>query len=636
VVIGLFTAKIIRLRSGPCILSSIEDISDRKRTEVELKFRNLILSTQQEASIDGILVVDVDGRFISSNRRFADMWGVPRSTIETPSDDHVLLAVLEKLADPDEFVAKLTQLHANPAERSHDEVRLKDGRTLDRYSAPMRDAVGKNFGRVWFFRDITARKRGEEEREEIEAQLRMSQRLEAVGKLAGGIAHDFNNLLSVILSYTGFALERVQPGDPLEEDLHEVKKSGERAAGLTRQLLAFSRKQVLQPESISLNHVAEGIEKMLRRILGEDIDFVQRLAPDLGVIHADPGQMEQVLMNLVVNARDAMPEGGKLTIETCNVEIDEEYAARHVAVVPGPYVQLSVTDTGSGMDAQTRSRLFEPFFTTKAKGKGTGLGLSTVYGIVKQSGGNVWVYSELGRGTTFKIFLPRDPSAVAPVVAAPPAVPRRSTGTETILLVEDEEALRRVAKRMLDASGYTVLAAAGGEEAIRIVAQHEGGIQLLLTDVVMAGMGGRTLAHELVKARPELKILYMSGYTDDAIVHHGVLEAGTHFLAKPFTAPDLLRKVREVLDGVASRNVYPSDAAAEPVAAMEQPLDREALKALPVGVVDRLCRALVAARYDEIIELIESIGVPDPLVAPGLRRMADRFEYEAMRALLSR
>ena len=397
--------------------------------------------------------------------------------------------------------------------------------------------------------EIEERKRADAEREKLEEQLRMSQKMEAIGSLAGGVAHDFNNLLSVILGYTGFALDAMPENTPLRADLLEVRKAGERAAALTRQLLAFGRKQVLQPLPLSLNQVATGLEQMLRRILGEDIDLLQTLAPELGLTLADPSQIGQVLMNLVVNARDAMPEGGKLTIGTANVEVDEEYAARHVAVMPGPYVMLAVTDTGCGMDPTTKARLFEPFFTTKEAGKGTGLGLSTVYGIVRQTGGNIWVYSEPGLGTTFKIYLPRVLSATMPTVTEPPALPRRATGTETILVVEDEEALRRVARRILGAAGYTVLAAANGDEALAICAQHVGDIHLILTDVVMPRMSGKMLAQKLAQTRPTLKVLYMSGYTDDAIVHHGVLDAETQFLAKPFTAPDLARKVRVVLDG---------------------------------------------------------------------------------------
>jgi len=397
--------------------------------------------------------------------------------------------------------------------------------------------------------DITERKQAEAEREKLEEQLRASQKMEAIGTLAGGIAHDFNNLLSVILCCTDFAMARVREDDRTREDLLEVKKAGERAVALTRQLLAFSRKQVLQPVVLDLNQIAAGVEKMLRRILGEDIDYVQVLAPDLGKVRADPGQIEQVLMNLVVNARDAMPDGGKLTIETSNVDLDEEYAARHVAVKAGSYVRFAVSDTGCGMDAATQARIFEPFFTTKEQGKGTGLGLSTVYGIVKQSGGNIWVDSEPGHGTTFKIYLPREISAKLTATASKlAAVPTPLTGTETILVVEDEEAIRDIAKRILREAGYTVLTAASPDDALMACKTRPGKIDLLLTDVVMPQMGGRVLAETLVVARPWIKVLYMSGYTDDAIVHHGTLNPGTHFIAKPFSAANLARKVREVLD----------------------------------------------------------------------------------------
>jgi two-component system, cell cycle sensor histidine kinase and response regulator CckA len=345
--------------------------------------------------------------------------------------------------------------------------------------------------------------------------------------------------------------------------------------------------------------------------------------------------MEQVLMNLVVNARDAMPEGGKLTIETCNVEIDEEYAEHHAAVKPGPYVQLAVTDTGCGMDEQTRGKLFDPFFTTKEKGKGTGLGLSTVYGIVKQSGGNIWVYSEPGQGTTFKIHLPRELSATA-TVAKPPLVPRRTTGTETILVVEDEDALRKIARRILAAAGYTVLTAAEGDEALEISARHEGHIHLLLTDVVMPRMSGRVLAERLTKSRPTLKVLYMSGYTDNAILHHGVLDAATHFLGKPFTGADVTRKVREVLDeGVTDFADGQGTAVVAEAEIKERPLAKDALRALPADVTGNLLKAVIAARYDEIVELVEAIRITKPDTAAGLRRMTDRFDYSGIRDLLS-
>jgi two-component system, cell cycle sensor histidine kinase and response regulator CckA len=396
--------------------------------------------------------------------------------------------------------------------------------------------------------DITARRRADAERESLEDQLRATQKMEAIGSLAGGVAHDFNNLLSVILSYTMFAAESVREGDPLLDDLLEVKNAAERAATLTRQLLAFSRKQVLQPVLLNLNQIADGVERMLKRILGEDIDLVLKLAPDLGLIMADPGQLEQVLMNLVVNARDAMPKGGRLIIETSNVDIDEHYAARFVGMKPGSCVQLVVTDTGCGMSQKTKARLFEPFFTTKEQGKGTGLGLSTVYGIVKQSEGSIVVNSESGLGTTFRIYLPRDVAATVPTAHVPRArSATRPNGYETVLVVEDEAALLKVARRTLESAGYTVLSAANGSEALLAFAQHVGEIHLLLTDVIMPRMGGRDLAEQLVKTQPALKVLYMSGYTDDAIVHHGVLDAGTAFIGKPFTAVELTRKIREVL-----------------------------------------------------------------------------------------
>jgi PAS domain S-box-containing protein len=398
-----------------------------------------------------------------------------------------------------------------------------------------------------FATDITYRKREEARRGELEEQLRSAQKMEAIGGLAGGIAHDFNNLLSVILSFADFALAGVPKDDPVRDDLLEVKKAGERAAMLTRQLLAFGRRQILQPAPLDLNRVVAEFEKMLRRTIGEDIDFEQILAPDLGLVHADPGQIGQVLMNLVINAREAMPEGGKLTIETADVELDGEYAATHADVKPGPYVLLAVTDSGCGMEAETRERIFEPFFTTKS-GKGTGLGLSTVHGIVKQSGGDVWVYSEPGIGTTFKVYLPRliEHATFTPPSRGPEAP---AAGTETVLVVEDEEAVRNLVVRILRGAGYAVLPASNGAEALDVCGAHPGEIHLVLTDVVMPDMNGKALADRLAEARPGIRVLYMSGYTDDAIVHHGALDQETSFIAKPFNAADLARKVREVLDG---------------------------------------------------------------------------------------
>ena len=390
-------------------------------------------------------------------------------------------------------------------------------------------------------RDITQRK-------SLEAQLLQAQKMEAVGQLAGGVAHDFNNLLTVILGSADLLLDTLGPDHPEREEAEEIRKAGLRAADLTRQLLAFSRQQVLAPQVLDLNEVVATMDKILRRVIGEDIDLRTVPSRDLRAVRADPGQFEQVVMNLAVNARDAMPSGGKLTIETANVELDEAYAREHaVELKPGHYVMLAVSDTGIGMDVATQARIFEPFFTTKAKGKGTGLGLATVYGIVKQSGGHIWVYSEPGHGTTFKIYLPRVEDAAAPAKATPASIPSLR-GSETILLVEDQEEVRRLARRVLEARGYAVLVAASGAEALQVAAAHTGPIHLLATDVIMPGMSGREVGLRLAPARPETKVLYLSGYADESIVHHGVLEPGIAFLQKPFTAEALGRKVREVLD----------------------------------------------------------------------------------------
>ncbi len=384
------------------------------------------------------------------------------------------------------------------------------------------------------------------ERKSVEAQLLQSQKMEAIGRLAGGIAHDFNNLLTIITGFSDLLLEIPGSDATTREYATEIRKAGERAALLTRQLLAFSRRQVLQPEVLDLNAVVSEVDSMLRRLIGEDIDLKTLLRPDLGRVRVDPGQVHQIFMNLAVNARDAMPRGGKLTIETANVELDSAYARSHAEVKPGPYVMLAMSDTGTGMDAETQSRIFEPFFTTKEKGKGTGLGLATVYGIVKQSGGNIWVYSEPGHGTTFKIYLPQvdetEPTAAPPVTSEkPPAA------SETILLVEDEAGVRALARRVLESRGYTVLEAGRGEEALQVSETHTGPIHLLLTDVIMPGMSGRALADRLAPMHPGMKVLFMSGYTDNAVVHHGVLESGIAFVQKPFTPEALLRKVREIL-----------------------------------------------------------------------------------------
>ncbi len=909
----------VRTEAGEIIGASVfaRDVTARKSAEEELRFKNLILSTQQEASIDGILVVDVNGGIISSNRRFGEMWGVPLDIMESKSEERALQSMTDKLTDPEEFVRTAKHLYASPDEKSRDEIALKDGRTFEWYSAPMCAAEGTHFGRVWSFRDITARKQAEDalrtserflaqsqqlahfgnwmvdletgtltwseemyrmygvssdtfvptedsfvalihpddrpamlslvedlprsgkmprhefrvvrpdgtiraiegygevqvdaenkptlwigaahditerklaedglrrsielldqtgrlakvggweldldtqtlhwtaetyriheidpatqpsvteairfyapearpvitaavqaaiesgtpfdlelplvtgrgrrvwvyasgiaesrvgkpirlygafqdiserrrmdelrrlqsaalhaapegivitdragaidwvnpaftqltgysaeealgrnwrdfvelgrhtpaffkelweailggrtwqgeminrrkdgrlytadqvvapildasgaithfvviakditERLRFEAQFRQAQKMESVGLLTSGIAHDFNNLLTVINGTSDLLLAQVGPDDPMSADLQTICNSGERAATLTRQLLAFSRQQILEPRVMNFNTLVAGLESLLRRLVGEDIDLVVVPTPGLGSVKADPGQIEQVIINLTVNAQDAMPQGGQLTIETQNVEIDVDYARQHgVAVPPGSYVRLVVSDSGIGMDEATRVRIFEPFFTTKGPGQGTGLGLSTVYGIVKQSQGFIWVYSEVGHGTSFTILLPRvtDEAGTAPARSTPVS----STGTETILLVEDNAGLRRLATRLLEPAGYTVLGAATGEEALRLAERREEPVHLLLSDVVMPGMSGRQLAERLAQTRPGMKVLYMSGYTDDTVVRHGVLDAKVPFINKPFTAAALLRKVREVLD----------------------------------------------------------------------------------------
>ena len=406
---------------------------------------------------------------------------------------------------------------------------------------PLRDSDGQVSGAICMSLDITDRK-------QLEEQLRQAQKMEAVGRLAGGIAHDFNNLLMVIQGYSDLLVERLPDGDPLRRNAEQIQMASQRASSLTRQLLAFSRKQMLAPKILNVRSVVAEMEKILRRLIGEDVQLETSSAPDLGLIKADRSQIEQVILNLAVNARDAMPQGGRLTIETANVELDASYSHPPAVLSPGRYVMLAVTDNGCGMDAETQAHVFEPFFTTKEKGKGTGLGLATVYGVVKQSGGYVWVYSEPGRGTSFKIYLPRIEETAVPAGRdgkSETQIPER--GSETILLVEDEKGVRELAREYLASSGYTVIEAEDGHTALELAAMHVGPIHLLLTDVVMPGISGRELAERVSQIRPGIKIIYMSGYTDQAVVHHGILRNDAVLLQKPFTLMTLAGKLREML-----------------------------------------------------------------------------------------
>jgi two-component system cell cycle sensor histidine kinase/response regulator CckA len=512
------------------------DVTERRRAaemlrESEERYRHIV-----ETATEGICSLDAQLRITFANGAFARMLGC------TPEE--LLGAPVERYTFPEEFDEHRERMDARRrgvAEQYERRIRRKDGKECWCLvsGAPILDSDGRFAGSFGMFTDITDRHR-------LEGQLRQSQKMDAIGRLAGGVAHDFNNLLTVMLGYSDVLLQGLEPG-PLHEAAQEVRGAGKRAATLTRQLLAFSRKQTLVPEILDLGDVVSGLSTMVVRLIGEEVKVSVVVSPGLGRVKADRGQLEQVVVNLAVNARDAMPKGGSLIFELQNVELDDAYAATHAEVKPGPYVLLAISDTGTGMDAETQKRVFEPFFTTKETGKGTGLGLSTVHGIVHQSGGAIDVYSEPGRGTTFKVYLPRfagDAAVRRPVSGDHTAL----VASETVLVVEDEAAIRQLTKLILQKSGYTVLLAESPAAAERIVGSHPGPIHLMLTDVVMPGIRGPELAERLIRLRPDLRVLYMSGYTDSAIAHHGMLDAGTEFLQKPFTPLQLTQKIREVLN----------------------------------------------------------------------------------------
>lgn len=664
-----------QLFDGGRMICFLRDITGRKRAEEELRFKNALLLTQQEASIDGILVVDEKARILSYNRRFVEMWGVPESLVDSEQDAPVLQFVTSQVLDRRAFLRQVQYLYEHRTESGSDEIVLADGRTFDRYSAPMFGAEGTFYGRVWYFRDISAYKRAEleliesrnslqiavdaaklgvwshdlltrevfwdertraiygvtpeaeltldllfsliapEDREAavrttreqdptnnanqslefrifrqdgtsgwihargttmcnssgqpvrqtgvlmditekklaeqemrgLEEQLRHAQKMEAVGRLAGGVAHDFNNLLMVIRSYAEMLQDSLAADDSSRKKTQQILQAAERAASLTAQLLAFSRKQIISSRIIDLNKTISETTNMLRRMVGEDVDFQIIGGESLWPIKADSDQIVQILMNLCVNSRDAMPRGGTLTIATRNVTIGKESQENQDTqnLPPGEYVTLSVTDTGVGISGETQQRMFEPFFTTKEIGRGTGLGLSTVYGIVEQSGGHIRIRSGVGEGACFTIYLPK--SEEMATAAAEAEGEGYEVGTETLLVVEDEDALRESISEFLRALGYTVLEAESGQQALSVVAEFTGVIHLLLTDVVMPRMSGRELSEMLLTIRPGLKMIYMSGYTDDAVVRYGARDAGVMFLQKPFSMATLARKVREAL-----------------------------------------------------------------------------------------
>jgi PAS domain S-box-containing protein len=509
------------------------DISDRKRREDELSR----LDTVVQSSHDAIISLNTSGIILTWNSGAERIFGYAAK--EAIGQSILFLSTLDRL---DEIPRLLERIKRADAVEHFETVRVKKDGTKINVAltlAPIKNLDGLVVGVSSVARDVT-------ESKDLEDMLRQAQKMEAMGQLAGGVAHDFNNLLGVILGYTGLILDRLSPDDPNHKGIEEIQKAGDRAALLTRQLLAFSRKQVLQPKVLDLNTVVAGTEKLLRRLIGEHIELLVVLSPALGLVKADAGQLEQIIMNLAVNARDAMPAGGQLTIETSNVELSEEYVAQHPSTRPGPYVMLAVTDTGCGMDVKTKAHMFEPFFTTKEIGKGTGLGLSTVYGIVKQTGGSIWVSSDLGIGTAFKIYLPAV-NALLEIVSPNDKVEKVASGSQTILIVEDDAALLQVIHQSLEAVGYMILAAHSPAEAIRISESYPGPIHLMVADVIMPGMNGTQLATHLSAPRPEMKVLYVSGYTDDTIVRHGVLEPGLAFLQKPFSPKTLARKVGEVL-----------------------------------------------------------------------------------------
>lgn len=522
---------LVEMEGTPHAITTFVDITERTAAEAERQASEARYRTLFEYAPAGILITDNEGYYLDVNDAMCQMIGYSREEMIGMNGVDIVPP------DEVEYIDKGLSIVRSKAKYNRSWLfRRKDGSIFECDVTAKQMPDGIILGVI---RDVT-------EHNQLEDQLRQAQKMEAVGLLAGGIAHDFNNLLTAITGYCELTLKKLRPDDPLSANIREIRDAGNRAASLTGQLLAFSRKQVLKPEVLNLNAVIEKMEKMLRRMVPENIGFQLVLEPDLGNIKADPGQMEQVIMNLVVNARDAMPGGGRLMIKTENIYLDDDYVSQHIEIVPGPFVKVILSDTGLGMDEETRRRIFEPFFTTKEVGKGSGLGLSTVYGIIKQSGGDITIYSERGRGTTFKIYLPRvDESVVAPVSSLKS---EDASGTETILLVEDEDLVRNLIREILTDAGYTVLDAPNGKEALEICESYPDPIDLMLTDLVMPGISGIELKKRVSIARPGLRVLLMSGYTDESLTLEGDLDTEEDFIEKPFTPESITLKIREVLD----------------------------------------------------------------------------------------
>jgi len=517
---------------------SSTDTAGTKNPLSVFKSEDMVLALLESAS-QGIISIDRLGKIVLANRRAEEMFGYSR--------EELLGARIELLLPESKRSTHTKQrddYFRRPRTRPMGIGMDLSGRRKDGTEFPLEvslSTVESEDGpfAIAFVSDISQRKL-------LEEQLIHAQKMEAVGRLAGGVAHDFNNMLTVISGYNRMLLDDLSPLDPLRGNAEEILKAADRAAALTNQLLAFSRRQIIRPRVLNPNSILSNTQKMLRRLIGEDIQLVLNTATDTGNMRADPTHIEQAIVNLAVNARDAMPAGGLITIETSNVHLDENYTRTHLGMQPGEFVMIAMSDTGHGMDSETRRHIFEPFFTTKERGKGTGLGLATVYGMVKQSGGDIWVYSELGKGTTFKLYFPRVSDPVSESADGDANQPK-ALGSETVLVVEDEKAVRDLTVKMMRQLGYNVLAAANGEEAIEIGRSHTGHIALLLTDVVMPNMSGRQVADLLLASRPGIRVLYLSGYTENTVVHHGVLEEGVSFLPKPFSREALGKKVREIL-----------------------------------------------------------------------------------------